>query len=308
MTAFVILHYLALDSTRACVERVRELTGEKHIIVMDNASPNGSGEQLLEEYRDDVLVTVLLSDENSGFARGNDLGVEYAVATLEPDFVVALNDDVEILQPDFCERIESAYAAAPFDLLGPDIVSRFSGIHQSPKRMDGVTLAGVRGKAAYVRRSQNPVIMYLSSEQKRNVAIYKSYLRRRREKQGIDSLSPADNVVLHGACVIFSRRFLRERPRPFYPGTFMYYEMEILDWICRRDGYVSRYDPSLQVLHYQNVSTRMSCKSLMAQNRFVCANLLSSLQCAERLFTGVENLEEDGVDSFASVWTAVGSM
>lgn len=291
MTAFVILHYLAVDSTRACVERVRALSGEKHIIIVDNASPNGSGELLREEYRDEIGVTVLLSDENSGFARGNNLGVEYAVGALDPDFVVALNDDVEILQQDFCDRIENAYRAAPFDLLGPDIVSRFSGIHQSPKRLSGVTLAGVRSKAAYVRRSQNPVLMYLSSERKRNVSAYRSYLRRRRDKQGIDSLTPAENVVLHGACVIFSRRFLEDRPRPFYPGTFMYYEMEILDWICRRDGYVSRYDPTLQVLHYQNVSTRLSCKSLLAQNRFVCSNLLRSLGSAERLMTGAENLE-----------------
>lgn len=295
MTAFVILHYLAADSTRSCVERIKALSGEKHIIIVDNASPDGSGARLRDIYREDVTVTVLLGRENSGFARGNNFGVEYAVETLDPDFVVALNDDVEILQEDFCERIERAYASSPFDLLGPDIVSRFSGIHQSPKRLDGVTLDCVRSKAAYVRRSQNPILMYLSSEGKRNEALYRSSLRRRREKQGIDSAAAAKNVVLHGACVIFSRRFLLERPRPFYPGTFMYYEMEILDWICRRDGYVSLYDPSLRVLHYQNVSTRLSCRSVMAQNKFVCANLLSSLQSAERLLTGAEDMEAAAV-------------
>ena len=46
MTAFVILHYRAIDTTRSCVKSIRALAGDKHIVIVDNASPNGTGKVL----------------------------------------------------------------------------------------------------------------------------------------------------------------------------------------------------------------------------------------------------------------------
>ena len=37
MTAFVILHYRAIDTTRSCVKSIRALAGDKHIVIVDNA-------------------------------------------------------------------------------------------------------------------------------------------------------------------------------------------------------------------------------------------------------------------------------
>ena len=50
MTAFVILHYRAIDTTRSCVRSIRALAGDKHIVIVDNASPDGTGKQLAEEF------------------------------------------------------------------------------------------------------------------------------------------------------------------------------------------------------------------------------------------------------------------
>ena len=33
MTAFVILHYRAIDTTRSCVKSIRALAGDKHIVI-----------------------------------------------------------------------------------------------------------------------------------------------------------------------------------------------------------------------------------------------------------------------------------
>lgn len=105
MTAFVILHYRAIDMTRTCVERIQALDGENDIVIVDNASPNGTGKLLAEEYAADSKVTVLLNPENAGFARGNNMGIRWAKEHLSADFVVALNNDVEILQKDFSVKI-----------------------------------------------------------------------------------------------------------------------------------------------------------------------------------------------------------
>ena len=71
MTAFVILHYRAIDTTRSCVKSIRALAGDKHIVIVDNASPNGTGAVLAEEFAASPDVTVLLHGKNDGFARGN---------------------------------------------------------------------------------------------------------------------------------------------------------------------------------------------------------------------------------------------
>jgi glycosyltransferase involved in cell wall biosynthesis len=293
MTAFVILHYRAIEMTRTCVERIQALEGNNHIVIVDNASPNGTGRLLEEEYAMEQNVTVLLNSENSGFARGNNLGIRWVRENLLADFVVVLNNDVEILQKDFAVRIEEIYEEHAFDVLGPDIVSVFSGIHQSPKSLHGCTLDSVRRKRANVKRSSHPILLLLSSGEKNSPFIWRLVQRRQRAKQNIDSTVPAEGVVLHGSCVIFSERYLKTHPEPFYPKTYMYYEMEILEWMCRREGSVIRYDSSISVLHYQYVASKQEFKSIVRRSKFVIDCLIESLTAAEELILAAGGEAED---------------
>lgn len=283
MTAFVILHYRAIDMTRTCVKRIQALSGSNHIIIVDNASPNGTGRLLAEEYAAESNITVLLNPENAGFARGNNMGIRWAGEHLSADFIVVLNNDVEILQKDFADRIGEIYEEHPFDVLGPDIVSVFSGIHQSPKSLHGCTLDSVRRKRANVKRSGHPILLLLSSGEKNSPVIWRYVQRRQRAKQNIDSSVSAEGVTLHGSCVIFSKRYLETHPEPFYPKTYMYYEMEILEWMCRQEGSVMRYDPSISVLHYQYVASKQEFKSIVRRSKFVIDCLMDSLTAAEEL-------------------------
>ena len=196
MTAFVILHYRAIEMTRTCVERIKALEGKSHIVIVDNASPNGTGRILQKEYEKEKMITVLLNQENGGFARGNNLGICWVCSHLKADFVVVLNNDVEILQKDFAVQIGEIFKEHPFDVLGPDILSVFSGIHQSPKSLHGCTLESVRRKYAKVKKSSNPILLLLSSGEKNSPAIWKRVQRRQRAKQKIDSSVSAEGVVL----------------------------------------------------------------------------------------------------------------
>ena len=166
------------------------------------------------------------------------------------------------------------------------------GIHQNPKRLQGYTLEQVRQKLAYVRRSQNPILMLLSSGEKNDPVLWRMVLRRNRARQNIDTDRVWENVVLHGSCVVFSEKFLNRLPEPFYPGTFMYFEMEILDWLCRQCGAVTVYDPSVKVLHQQHAATRVAFRSIVSRSRFVACCLEDSLCAAERLMGG-ESGEDD---------------
>ena len=146
----------------------------------------------------------------------------------------------------------------------------------------------MRHKRACVARSRHPVLLLLSSGEKNSPAIWRLVQIRNRKKQHIDTTRPAEGVVLHGSCVIFSQRYLARHPEPFYPKTFMYYEMEILDWICRQEGSVVRYDPSISVLHYQYVASKMEYRSIVRRSKFVIDCLLDSLDAAEELILASE--------------------
>lgn len=152
--------------TRKCVERIKALEGDKKIVIVDNASPNGTGQELLDEYTEDSEIKVILNPENSGFAKGNNMGVRWVQENVPADFVVVLNNDVEILQKDFCPKVEAIYRRHSFDVLGPDIISVFSGIHQNPKSLHGYSLESVRKKREKVARTRTRSCCYSAAEKR----------------------------------------------------------------------------------------------------------------------------------------------
>ena len=85
---FVVLHYLSFEMTMECVDALIKLYVETHkikIIIVDNGSLNGSGEQLLKQYEKNSACEVILNEENVGFANGNNIGYAYAKKMYSPD-------------------------------------------------------------------------------------------------------------------------------------------------------------------------------------------------------------------------------
>lgn len=130
---FVILHYMAYDMTVHCADMLLENYGDKdiRIVIVDNASPNGSGKNLAAYYKEQTAVTVLFSRENVGFARGNNAG--YSCLRDSCDYIIIMNNDVLIQQSDFLKKIHDLYLRERYAVLGPDIYSPH-GIrkHQNP--------------------------------------------------------------------------------------------------------------------------------------------------------------------------------
>ena len=133
MVCFVIFHYMAVDETKLCVNSIlNNVNGEKKIIVVDNASPNKTFNDLQKEYKDTSDVVVIESKENLGFAKGNNLGYKYAVEYFNPEFIVVMNNDMEIKQQDFIEEIDKSFSEYNYYIMGPDIYSTKKKYHQNP--------------------------------------------------------------------------------------------------------------------------------------------------------------------------------
>ena len=110
MFCYIILHYKVYDETVSCVKSIQESNcNQKKIIIIDNFSNNGTGEQLQEFYKDDEEIDVLINDKNLGFARGNNVAYQYSKFKYKPDFIVIMNNDVEIETNNFEEKVSEIY-------------------------------------------------------------------------------------------------------------------------------------------------------------------------------------------------------
>ncbi len=87
----VVLSYNKRAQTLRCLESVRRLRYRPlEVLVVDNASSDGSAEAVATEHPD---VHLLRSPVNCGAAGGRNLGIEYAKDRFRPAYLLFLDDD-----------------------------------------------------------------------------------------------------------------------------------------------------------------------------------------------------------------------
>jgi GT2 family glycosyltransferase len=92
--AVIVLNWNGKALTLDCVRSLLEVrTPHVEIVVVDNASIDGSAEALRDAFGD--RVTLIVNDKNLGFAEGNNVGIRYALDR-GADFVMLLNNDTVV--------------------------------------------------------------------------------------------------------------------------------------------------------------------------------------------------------------------
>lgn len=91
---FIILNYNSYEDTIRVVNEILTFDGFGiKVIVVDNNSPNNSYELLRKEFWGNYSVDVINSQNNGGYARGNNFGLRYA-KKYKPLFACIINNDV----------------------------------------------------------------------------------------------------------------------------------------------------------------------------------------------------------------------
>lgn len=272
---FVILHYNTIEDTLNCISSIYERLDVEnfHIVVVDNESPNNTGAELEEKFRDNSKVTILLTKENLGFARGNNVGIHYAEEHVQPKFLVMLNSDTYLIQDDFYAQIEAEYQQSHFFVLGPQVINlkgagKFQAIERKPLNREE-TKSFIRGTRYHL------IVNYLG------IAEILTAIRLAITKHKPQSVSANDvtvrkeNVYLTGSCLIFSAEFLKEY-HGLNPGTFMYFEEEILFHEMMRDGRTTAFSPDVKMYHNEVGATRKTIRNRRKANIFWFKNQLQS--------------------------------
>ena len=92
--AYIILNYKTYqDTDRVTKEILSYDKVDDIIIIVDNCSPNESSKELHRLYDRDTRVSVVDTDENGGYAKGNNFGLRYA-KKFNPEYVCIINNDV----------------------------------------------------------------------------------------------------------------------------------------------------------------------------------------------------------------------
>ncbi len=114
----IIVSWNARDYLRDCLASLRKTIGPlaSEIIVVDNASTDGSPDMVSTHFPEAVLIR---SGENLGFARANNLGMQRASGTL----LALINSDV-VVHPRCLQRLAAFLEEHPaVGLVGPKVLA-----------------------------------------------------------------------------------------------------------------------------------------------------------------------------------------
>lgn len=315
---FIILHYMAQEMTEDCVEDLLKKFSSYNIIivVVDNASSNGSGRNIEKKYIDNPLVKVILHTKNDGFARGNNVGFSYLKKHYDINYMVVMNNDVFIKSEDFLEQIPIIYSEHQFDVLGPDVYATKLKCHQNPQSYTIPDLPKIEYLIKeYKKQIRNDNFQYYKLKILHYLVFWWAKLilkylfprkyqqiQSSKASQGNDIVGSDNydknvvfNAVLQGACLIFSKEFIEKQDYAFFPETFLYFEEQILALQCINKKYKIMYHPSISVDHLCSVSTEVVYGNGHKKSQLFWSECIKSLKIYKKLY-----LEYDASYSIAS--------
>ena len=276
--SFLILHYKNITETIECIESIKENVKyeDYSIVIVDNGSNNGTGEELLQKYKLNKKITIIISKENLGFANGNNLGFKYIKENLNTDFIVMINSDTIIEQHDFCEKIVENHEKYKFDVCGIDILLP-NGEHSNPTIPSNSSLNDIKRTIKIVEKEKKIYIHNLGTFYRLINRFISKIKKNKREinynRKILDCIK--ENVQLHGAALIFSKSYIN-RYDGLYKGTFLYFEEVALRYIAERDNLKLIYTPNIKIIHKVSQTTKNINKNWKKRHIFYCDNVLNS--------------------------------
>ncbi len=274
--AFSLLHYNNLEVTREAVTYLQGLNNinECEIIIVDNASPNGSGKEIEELYNAEENIHVILNSQNGGFAYGNNIGYKYA-KELSCDVIVVMNNDIYIKDIKFIEKLSRCVNESDDEIIAPIIYGQEG--NQNPFRVEKSST-----KHLYKLFFYNWFIsklycipginsIYAHSRDKKDKKRKKTTCSSIEEKKSSKIWAP------HGACIIFTKKWVSKEKFAFLPLTFMYFEEDILAEYAHAQGYSIYYDEKLNVHHVEDASVTFSTKTSVMKRKFISKNMSNSI-------------------------------
>ncbi|MBI5059301.1 glycosyltransferase family 2 protein [candidate division KSB1 bacterium] len=230
----ILVTYHSKDHVGACLKSLREFGGPwlSGIVVVDNASQDGTADWCRQNYPD---VVVIANPENVGFGTGVNRGAMRA----ESEFLLILNPDTEIDAMTIGELVALLDSRPLAGAVGPRIVNGSGKFDYSARRGFPRPLAAL----AYAARLDRvfPRSPTLAAYQMPGVSPEREVMT--------DSLS---------GCCMLVRRAAFEQIGGFDEDYFLYGEDIDLCWKLAAVGLERWYVPTARVLHVKGASMKFA--------------------------------------------------
>lgn len=217
--SIISVNYNGFTLTASMIDSLRRhVTTPLEIVVVDNGSARDEAALLRERYSD---IVVLRSDENLGFAGGNNLGIRAATG----DCLLLLNNDTEVTDNTLHHLAETLDADPSIGAVCPKI--RFWASPQAIQFAGYTPLTRITLRNGLIGFGQPDDGSYDS---------------------------PHETPYAHGAAMMVRREAVG-KAGPMPEEYFLYYEE--LDWSerLREAGYRIVYDPRATVFHKESATT-----------------------------------------------------
>jgi N-acetylglucosaminyl-diphospho-decaprenol L-rhamnosyltransferase len=218
----VIVSYRSRDLLRHCLEALRAHPPSvpMSVVVVDNASGDGTTEMVRREFPD---VELIAPPENLGFAAATNLGARRGRSS----YLLALNPDTAVTDGAL-ETVISVIESHPdVAVVGPRLERPDGSLDHAARRSFPTPLSALGHFSGLGRRSASPA----------RLAAYRA--------PEIES-GPVDAV--NGAFMLM-RRSAFERAGGFDEGYWMYMEDLDLSYRLAQEGWLSWYEPAATVMH-----------------------------------------------------------
>lgn len=129
----IIVSWNARDYLRDCLDSIRKTGGGcvREVIVVDNASTDGSPQMVAEKFPEARLIQ---TGENLGFARANNRGIKLATGT----YLALVNSDVIVHAGCFQKLLAFLDAHPGVGLVGPTVLGRDGLLQRTCRFLPGV--------------------------------------------------------------------------------------------------------------------------------------------------------------------------
>mgnify|MGYP001116718127 CR=1 FL=1 len=232
--SIIVVSYNTSDMTCACLRSVFEQTQatEFELIVLDNASTDGSADAIEAEFGE--RVTLVRSEDNLGFAQGNNVAATHA----QGEFLLLLNPDTLVLDGAIDRLVAFAGRTREAGVWGGRTVFEDRSLNPAScwRRMTPWSLAcHAAGLTRLLRNTElfNP------------------------EAYGGWDRSTEREVDIVSGCFLLIRRELWEELGGFDRTFFMYGEEADLCLRAKARGWRPRVTPGATIVHYGGASERV---------------------------------------------------
>ncbi|HEX2043692.1 MAG TPA: glycosyltransferase family 2 protein [Acidimicrobiales bacterium] len=249
--AAVVVNYNARDHLLECVRSLRD-EGVAEVVVVDNASTDGSGPALAAADPDAVFVP---TGANLGFGRAANRGV----AVTATPYVMILNPDALVHRGAVAALAAALDADEILAVVGPRVENPDGTLYPSARRFPDLGVAAGHAFLGLLRPTNRFTRNYRMLDVDRTQA------------GAVDWVS--------GTCMLV-RRSAFDAVGGFDEAYFMYVEDVDLCWRLWRTGWRVAYEPAARVTHTVGASSEL------APYRMIAAHHRSLLRFAAKSTTG----------------------